>query len=717
MQFLPHILVRKSGLPMSRLDRYRHETDWEKLYALLKTDIQEEVFQQALPFSSLDFVQFLPCFLQKEVAQFKKKDLQKARTALKYLTRTAAKCSPFAQLTTLGMYGSNKEATQQLHINLQVFAYFQQAIIADPTLRNALPIQLNPTLIKDQNEFKWLFYDYDNEYLQSAEDDGLLLLIIQDFDNQYFNYNDFMAFAKKKLGRSRQTQHYIEQLFAIGILAFQFPFTKNQEGLNTLLTWLNQPIFANNTTAQQLHLSLQKLLDTVKNGVDFAFFKQFSQKTNEGNMPLSAERIAYLDVSHQVENTDFEPQLTKVLQRHAATFAQIVRLLTPLYFDRLQAKVAQLLATAPAMPLMSLFEKICITTPDIDITVAAKTAQQRRNDFELFLNDNIDYKGDTIVITQQLLEKAIAFTAKMPNVSYHTLPKSYNLIFQPATDGTAYLSGASIGYGKQFLRFLHLFDYEAVTFGAALNQQEVITLALNDNSLISANEHPPIAAVELAMPNSLSKQPTLRPNELWVQCDAVGNLQVTHFPTGKKVLPLDLGLEHPNRRALLYQLLACFGESLPKTTILSTALNNIHERLRPEVLWYPRISINGLIIQRKHWFLDVTKIPKRQKQQPKTAYITELQQWAIDKGLPIQCYISVPMELNQTPNENRLQADDYKPQYIDFQNVLLVELFSKIINRVPDTLKVEEAYPAASQLFTHQQQPYMMEMVCQINRV
>ena len=63
--------------------------------------------------------------------------------------------------------------------------------------------------------------------------------------------------------------------------------------------------------------------------------------------------------------------------------------------------------------------------------------------------------------------------------------------------------------------------------------------------------------------------------------------------------------------------------------------------------------------------------------------------------------------------KKKLKQDDYKPQYMDFRNPFLLHLFSKLIDKAPQQVKIEEMLPAPDQLLEVEGKRYVTEYVVQ----
>ncbi|WP_222931317.1 hypothetical protein, partial [Xanthovirga aplysinae] len=57
--------------------------------------------------------------------------------------------------------------------------------------------------------------------------------------------------------------------------------------------------------------------------------------------------------------------------------------------------------------------------------------------------------------------------------------------------------------------------------------------------------------------------------------------------------------------------------------------------------------------------------------------------------------------------------DDYKPQYINFNNSLLVRLFGRMIGKAPASIKIEEMTPSSKELLSFNGEDLVSEFVVQ----
>lgn len=254
------------------------------------------------------------------------------------------------------------------------------------------------------------------------------------------------------------------------------------------------------------------------------------------------------------------------------------------------------------------------------------------------------------------------------------------------------------GYGKYFSRFLYLFPDDVQERMYATNN------ALTDNHLaeicgdahFNANLHPPLIEKEISYPTGESGErgSQLRASDIAVEPmpgDAHG-LCLRHVPTGKRVLPVDLGFLNPRMRPPLYQLLsrfaavANFSMSLPSRPTPPDAddaqtadaehaedENADAERTNaddaaaeveaqdegaqdegakddrpqdgqdgPTVLRRPRIVLGAsVVLARESWHVPASLVPEREDRESDLAYFTRVQRWRATHDIPNEVYARV----------------------------------------------------------------------------
>jgi hypothetical protein len=120
------------------------------------------------------------------------------------------------------------------------------------------------------------------------------------------------------------------------------------------------------------------------------------------------------------------------------------------------------------------------------------------------------------------------------------------------------------GYGKYFSRFLYMLpddvQEDVRTWNAALTDDMLAEIC--GDAQFNANLHPPLMRWEISYPTGESgaTEAQLPSSEIVVQPDPDDPyaLRLAHGPTGRRVIPVDLGFLNPQMRPPLYQLLSRF---------------------------------------------------------------------------------------------------------------------------------------------------------------
>ncbi|UCH93775.1 MAG: lantibiotic dehydratase [Candidatus Aminicenantes bacterium] len=284
------------------------------------------------------------------------------------------------------------------------------------------------------------------------------------------------------------------------------------------------------------------------------------------------------------------------------------------------------------------------------------------------------------------------------------------------------LNSSFPGFGKLFSRFLHVFDDRITNDIRQWNEwlsNEALLLEDCDASYFNANLHPPLLPYEVRIPgghNSLPPGKQIPITDLEVRLEEKGDrLQLVHKPTQKRVYVFDLGFQGHQGRSQLFQLLEKFtmAEYLFPQPLVHAAANIGEEgpgkkekeegkthaavRVNPRIVYDDRI-----VLRRKTWYIPVEKLPFKEPGESQWAYFLRVNEWRRELGVPEEVFVHVLEDFGRQPGQSRAQQkpgrDDYKPQYISFNNPFLMDLFEKLIKRVPYSLKVVEMLPNSRQL-------------------
>jgi len=283
----------------------------------------------------------------------------------------------------------------------------------------------------------------------------------------------------------------------------------------------------------------------------------------------------------------------------------------------------------------------------------------------------------------------------------------------PALRGV--VNGLLPGLGKGSGRFLHLFGAETAQAFQAWNRNlhpaPALAAELADASYSNANLHPPLLPWQVVLPGGHASHPAtqqLSVADLVVRdCPQRQRLELWHLPSDRPVRPYDVGLQACATRSELYQFLTAFGEQ--GATSLAPLLQAVGRYCRtqfpmqtapsPGVARYPRVQLEaGLVVQRQRWYVATAAVPTRAKAESASHYFQRLAAWRQQLELPVEVFYYLRLGGEPVATGQPAGADDYKPQYLHFDNVLLVRLLEQQLPKAGERLLFEEMYPDSATL-------------------
>ncbi len=275
---------------------------------------------------------------------------------------------------------------------------------------------------------------------------------------------------------------------------------------------------------------------------------------------------------------------------------------------------------------------------------------------------------------------------------------------EPALVASDYLNG----YGKYFSRFLYLLPEEVTRDlqdrSRTLTGDDVAEI-LGDQSF-NANLHPPLLPKEISYPTGETgaSEAQVPSSELAVgpEPDDAGAVALFHAPTGRRIHPVDLGFLNPRMRPPLFQLLSRFT---PPGRFFLKLSDDPDPENPPEVpvLVRPRVTYRGrLVLARRRWTLSPASFPERRDHETDAEYFLRVQRVRRVVGWPREAYVRVrprfPQKAGDETKNAPIRRHLHKPQYVDFHNPLLVDLFGRSTENLPDyRVHLEECLPGRGQ--------------------
>ena len=354
--------------------------------------------------------------------------------------------------------------------------------------------------------------------------------------------------------------------------------------------------------------------------------------------------------------------------------------------------------------------------------------------------DQINIRITDIEKTNDQLDVQIS---ESHNTSYGSFVQFYN---DKNGSLSAVLNSSFSGFGKMLSRFLHILDPEVTsdlrTWNINTNHDDSMLIEDCDASYFNANLHPPLMPHEIWMPgghNTLDESAQIPITDFEIAHDASEDkLWLKHKPSGKNAHVFDLGFQGHMGRSQLFQLLDKFSKAeylsagglisainYPKTAEdKAIALDKVPKETKETPLPEPQISLqprivyeDTIVLQRKSWNVPKSLIPERLPMDSDWIYYNKVNQWRLKHGMPDEVFVFInPNRWNTTLDPKltqKLTRDDYKPQYIDFRNPLLIMLLERLITKVPQILKIQEMLPNSEQMVKIDDKRYVSEFVVQ----
>lgn len=346
-----------------------------------------------------------------------------------------------------------------------------------------------------------------------------------------------------------------------------------------------------------------------------------------------------------------------------------------------------------------------------------------------------------------------------PSIS--EVPISVSMFTQPyfAKDGTASFvvkrGQYFAGYGKYFSRFSYLFKDDRVT--AAIREANVQMTPkhiaeIRGNKHINMNIHPPLAPKDISYPLGDTGE-SLNPlsiSDLQVRPSPTSeyDVQLFHLPTDTPVVPVDLGFLNLQSRPSLYQFLSKFTpvseqvfpapgalppSQRPQVSSNTNESSDKTESETPHISRRPRIRFNEILtLYRTRWKIPDALFPEYEEKEMDFEYFTRVQEWREEHNIPCEVYMRIVPRSGESDSASKLDAQKTrnkqvrnpgypaskyrKPQYIDFSNPLLVDIFGNAPSSLDHYLVIlEERFPGKDSLPNHDDGFYTNELILQVD--
>jgi hypothetical protein len=758
---------------LERIERVLEQRFGEEVTALrhvLVTLASKPLVQRGLVLSSRNLRHSFETFYRKRVGgPLNGKDLDVETGIVKYLSRIHTKTSPFSTFTNIACgrlsddpHAFASEGSPQLAegdppvvvhtaINHLVIRYAREVLLRDPATRAAAPLRLNPTLRREEGEYRFLTNSSNVEAFQRLAVHPVLDLVIDVASGG----EQTLRGALERLAASPQLDMtaeelgpLLDELIAVGLLECDIPVSALDRD------WIDGfRRFAATPGASPRSVAMLTALEELHRMA--AAFSTADAAERETLLDAARQQLAFDDdepaqasasTAGTFRRTDFTPtQFPKNLFYEDALL-DCQPLISRDAFSALAAKIDSF---ARRLGRFDVFDRDRSRYRDFFL---ARYGGDASVDLMRFHEDYSRRRlaGDSepegqrpAAVDQRWLEElsnrstrnvaagvvhvadddfAAADRIAPPAAGY---PERGSISgwLQPYVDNDGQLSavvnGSLPGFGKAAGRMLHLFEpmTAALRDWNARAAPEAILAQNLDASCWNSNVHPPLMPYEIRIPNgesSLPPQRQLAVSDLALGIARDGELALLHKASGRRVYVFDLGLQVLEQRSQLYQLLAKFTlTTFSPWVALSRLLadRNAHA-IADGVVAQPRVVFERrLVIRRANWTVRTSVIPRRGRDSA-WSHFRRVNDWRESLALPERVFVTAHARgSEQIVNGKPVSRDDQKPQYVDFGNPFLAGVLDHLLGRAAGQVQVAEMLPAPAQLPTIGGRPHVAELV------
>ncbi|MBC9932023.1 lantibiotic dehydratase [Chitinophaga qingshengii] len=722
--------------------RQRAYEAWQAYYAeqllLHRRQLQSwsgnEALRKGILLSSPVLFSRLHHFIAADPAAFRAGELKNEYSLLRYITRMAAKTSPFSTFTYTGVSSlqpgvvAPATVTSNIRLNNSLFTYLRSLLVHHPVINELMEVKLNATVTMDDTHLRFLVNYFNVEAFQSLPARNIALWLFQHLKTsiRLGTLTDILMQQIPDTPRE-QIKSFLMKLSASGFLELGIgcsgmdpewdhalmeflsdsqPESIARETLNELLRLLahHRNLYAASDAAMRA-----QLLETTATALNTVLLQLQQEAALPVNPALPSSAAAF-EVHHftprhflpsEIFYEDSYTREQQVLPEHTTTLTEkaerLCTLLAP--YDLLQPERKRMLDfflqqydPTQQISVADFYHTYYLHVKKQPSADAGPTVMDIPDTVQLAINgEQVDVSGQKVV---------------------SPTPVSRGMfvqVFYPDHGAVMGVVNALLpGMGKVAGRFLHLFDPAITATFREWNKTLYpghLMMELNDGSVFNANIHPPLLDHEITIPGGSNNYPPeqrVSLNDIVIRLAAEPRqLELYHVPSGKPVYTFDLCLESFYNRSHFYRLLAHFNPEprLPLRSFIMAVDQYYHSVVGP-VQILPRIVFeNRLVLRRKGWLVTITDIPVPVNDETEADYFLRLQYWRSARSLPQQVFVFLksPYIPARDGKKGQLHRDDYKPQYINFTQPLLVNVFRKMITRAGGYCYMEEVLPDASQ--------------------
>lgn len=721
--------------------------------------LADEEFRKGLALASPDLYGALDGHLACPATGYRSRDRKRERALLRYLTRAATKATPFGRFCTvisgsvqsdgepgLAFSGSVTDRRSCPRLNKRLLARIVTFLLGDEECRREVPLGLNRTVRSEDGCHTFLTIIDGREVLQRLPAGSAVAAMLEHMRTQRTttleNLERWLLDPAPENDPAAAAV-YASTLLEIGLLRPHLGVADNEAdwapGVISVLGAMRSG------KAHALAAALERLLEAFR-GYDEASVDQRvrAQETAadvirgveeglKGPLWVARDVIAYEDMTAVAHGTLGASNALASAAAVLAEYARITSVATPMVCSRrgMLGEFKKLYAGAKEdVPLLRFYEDHYRSVEEAEKKQEVGQAEIRgwpgaglSTALARIWADSRD--ADEVDIPLAVLGGSVVAGGLPPEHPWqvsmfaHTLAATLERPERLLVPGGRYYSG----YGKYLSRFLHLFPpgvHDAIR-RANGSPPGMILAEIGGDADFNANLHPPLTPWMIEYPTADGPSggtDVLRVTDLAVRANFdEGSLQIVHIPSGNHVLPLDLGFLSPSLRPPLFALLSLFSPPAR----FGLPLPGRPTGYKPEgseILFRPRMSLAGdVVVARRQWMVPQALVPRRAARESWASYSLRVDDWRADAGIPSRIFARVAAHRAKNEEQRRElpRRDARKPQYIDFESPLLVQLFENLGPRKGSySVLVEEQLPGPRDWVRTPAGDYAPELVLQL---
>ncbi len=272
----------------------------------------------------------------------------------------------------------------------------------------------------------------------------------------------------------------------------------------------------------------------------------------------------------------------------------------------------------------------------------------------------------------------------------------------------------SVGYGKHFSRFLGLLPKQYSVLQNRWNTPPkdeiwVLNPAINQADFAQLS---PLFESEIVL-NGVKNE---NKNQILIENIEICNdntlgIFLCHKLDEKRIKIFNIDDKKLSQNNELYHFFNLFAEQdAPITEFIFQENKKNKILLDSNIFHFPRIIIDkSIILQRKIWFVPKNSIPKKNSGDTLKIFFEKIRAWRLKLDVPSQIFLTIrPQEIFMPDEKNH-----YKPQFIDFDIPIFLDLWEKLVLKSEEILKIEEMLPAGKNLLTSDNQRVVAEFAIQ----